>query len=105
ARKVLIKMAIILTVDDNDALRYSLGRTLRSEGYEVIEARSGAEAILMASQSPDLITLDLNLPDFDGFEVCRRLRANPQTSHIPILHISATYVESQDRVRGLESGA
>jgi signal transduction histidine kinase len=97
--------ATILTVDDNDALRYSLTRTLRGEGYKVIEARNGAEALVMADQSPDLITLDLNLPDFGGFEVCRRLRANPQTAHIPILHISATFVEPQHRVRGLEGGA
>jgi len=97
--------ATILTVDDNDALRYSLTRTLRGEGYKVLEARTGAEALALADQSPDLITLDLNLPDFDGFEVCRRLRANPQTAHIPILHISATFVEPQHRVRGLEGGA
>lgn len=97
--------ATILTVDDNDALRYSLTRTLRGEGYKVLEARTGAEALALADQSPDLITLDLNLPDFDGFEVCRRLRANPQTAHIPILHISATFVEPQHRVRGLDGGA
>jgi signal transduction histidine kinase len=97
--------ATILTVDDNDALRYSLTRTLRGEGYNVLEARTGAEALQMANQSPDLITLDLNLPDVDGFEVCRRLRANPQTAHIPILHISATFVEPQHRVRGLDGGA
>ncbi len=95
----------ILTVDDNDALRYSLTRTLRNEGYKVIEARNGAEALLMAGQFPDLITLDLNLPDFDGFEVCRRIKANPETAHIPILHISATFAEPQHRVRGLEGGA
>jgi CheY-like chemotaxis protein len=89
--------ATILTVDDNDALRYSLTRTLRGEGYKVLEARTGAEALALADQFPDLITLDLNLPDFDGFEVCRRLRANPQTAHIPILHISATFVEPQHR--------
>ncbi|MGH9503027.1 MAG: ATP-binding response regulator [Terriglobales bacterium] len=98
-------MPTILTVDDNDALRYSLTRTLRGEGYTVIEARSGAEALRLATQSPDLITLDLNLPDVDGFEVCRLLRANPQTAHIPILHISATFIEPKHRVRGLEGGA
>ncbi len=95
----------ILTVDDNDALRYTLTRALRGGGYKVIEARNGAEALKMADQSPDLITLDLNLPDFDGYEVCRRLRANPQTAHIPILHISATFVDPEHRVRGLEGGA
>ncbi len=95
----------ILAVDDNDALRYTLTRALRSGGYTVIEARSGGEALKLALQSPDLITLDLNLPDVDGFEVCRRLKTNPQTAHIPILHISATFVDPQHRVRGLEGGA
>jgi signal transduction histidine kinase len=97
--------ATILTVDDNDALRYTLTRTLRKGGYTVIEARTGTEALKLADQTPDLITLDLNLPDVDGFEVCRRLKANALTAHIPILHISATYVDPEHRVRGLEGGA
>lgn len=97
--------ATILTVDDNDALRYTLTRALRGGGYKVIEARTGAEALQLADKAPDLITLDLNLPDVDGFEVCRRLKANPLTAHIPILHISATFVDPEHRVRGLEGGA
>lgn len=97
--------ATTLTVDDNDALRYTLTRALRSGGYTIIEARSGTEALQLAGQTPDLITLDLNLPDFDGFEVCRRLKSNPQTAHIPILHISATFVDPEHRIRGLEGGA
>jgi signal transduction histidine kinase len=95
----------ILAVDDNDALRYTVARALRGGGYTVLEARTGSEALLLAAQSPDLITLDLNLPDVDGFEVCRRLKADPLTAHIPILHISATYVDPEHRVRGLEGGA
>jgi signal transduction histidine kinase len=93
----------ILAVDDNDALRYSLSRTLQGGGYRVIEARTGAEALELADQSPDLITLDVRLPDVDGFEVCRRLKANPRTAHIPVLHISATFTDKEYRVRGLEA--
>jgi signal transduction histidine kinase len=93
----------ILAVDDNDALRYSLSRTLQGGGYKVIEARTGAEALELADQSPDLITLDVRLPDVDGFEVCRRLKANPRTAHIPVLHISATFTDKEYRVRGLET--
>lgn len=97
--------ATILTVDDNDALRYTLTRALKSGGYTVIEARTGSEALNLADKSPDLITLDLNLPDIDGFEICRRLKANPNTAHIPVLHISATFVDPEHRIRGLEGGA
>lgn len=92
----------ILTVDDNDALRYSLSRTLQAGGYKVIEARNGEEALRLAEQSPDLITLDVRLPDIDGFEVCRRLKTDSNTSHIPVLHISATFTDQKYRIRGLE---
>ena len=93
----------ILAVDDNDAIRYSLSRALRGGGYRVIEARNGTETLALAHEDPDLITLDVHLPDMDGFEVCRRLKANPQTAHIPVLHISATVTDTENRVRGLEA--
>jgi signal transduction histidine kinase len=99
------KNITILTVDDNDALRYSLTRTLKEDGYKVLEARNGAEALRLADDGPDLITLDIHLPDTDGFEICKRLKGNPHTAHIPVLHISATFVEPEYRVRGLETGA
>src|SRR5215475_13121485 len=79
----------ILTVDDNDAIRYAFGRYLRNGGYNVMEARNGTEALALAVQNPALITLDVHLPDIDGFEVCRRLKADPETREIPVLHISA----------------
>jgi len=99
------KDTTILTVDDNDALRYSLSRTLKEGGYQVMEAATGADALRLADEGPDLITLDVRLPDMDGFEICRRLKANPRTAHIPVLHISATFVDTEYRVRGLETGA
>jgi signal transduction histidine kinase len=92
----------ILAVDDNDALRYSLSRSLKEGGYNVIEARNGAEALRMADNGPDLITLDVHLPDMNGFEICRLLKGNAKTAHIPVLHISATFVDTEYRVRGLE---
>ena len=95
----------ILTVDDNEALRYSLVRSLRDAGYQVVEAKTGAEALARAAELPDLITLDVNLPDMNGFQVCRKLKADPTTTHIPILHVSSTFVDPQSRVRGLEGGA
>jgi signal transduction histidine kinase len=97
------KNITILAVDDNDAIRYSLSRALQGGGYRVIEARNGTETLRLADDSPDLITLDVHLPDMDGFEVCRRLKANPRTAHIPVLHISATVTDTENRVRGLEA--
>lgn len=96
----------ILTVDDNEALRYSLVRSLRDAGYQVMEAKTGAEALARAAELlPDLITLDINLPDISGFQVCRKLKGDPATTHIPILHVSSTFVDPQSRVQGLEGGA
>ena len=71
----------ILAVDDNPAALYATSRVLRSAGYEVIEATTGAGA-LSAAAGADLIVLDVNLPDVDGFEVCRRLREDPKTAQI-----------------------
>jgi hypothetical protein len=94
----------ILTVDDNAAALYATGRVLRGAGYEVITATTGNGA-LAAAPDADLVVLDVNLPDLDGFEVCRRLRAHPETARLPVLHLSATFTHSDDRVVGLEAGA
>jgi len=96
---------MVLTVDDNDAIRYAVGRHLREGGFDVIEAKTGIEALRLARNEPVLITLDINLPDIDGFEVCRRLKDDPATRDIPVLHISASFVAAKDRARGLEGGA
>jgi len=95
----------VLTVDDKDALRYSVARCLKEGGYKVREARTGSEALALARENPALITLDINLPDISGFEVCRRLKQSPETAHIPVLHISASFVRAEHRIRGLEGGA
>ena len=104
--KLLVKTeGTILVVDDNDALRYSLVRSLREAGYRVIEAKTGTEALELAGASPDLITLDINLPDIDGFQVCRKLKSAKETSHIPVLHVSSTFTDPEARVFGLQEGA
>lgn len=94
----------ILVVDDNPAALYASSRVLRSAGYEVVEATTGAAA-LEAAPLADLVVLDINLPDIDGFEVCRRLRANAQTASLPVLHLSATFTNSKDFELGFEAGA
>lgn len=95
----------ILVVDDHDALRYSLTRLLGEAGYQVVEAKTGKEALALVQQLPDLVTLDINMPDMTGFEVCRQIKNTPATAHIPILHVSASFVDADSKVRGLEGGA
>jgi PAS domain S-box-containing protein len=94
----------ILVVDDNPAALYATSRVLRSAGYEVLEAATGA-AGLKAAPRADLVVLDVNLPDMDGFEVCRRIRANHETAQLPVLHLSATFTQSADFTLGFEAGA
>src|SRR4051794_21601632 len=98
-------LGIILIVDDDEAKRHSIAKILRRAGYETREVHSGAEALRGASEKPDLIVLDVKLPDMSGFEVCRRIKEDPATATIPVLHISTTFVDIEDRVHGLEGGA
>ncbi len=96
---------IILLADDNEQNRYACSKYLRKAGYEIWEASTGAEALALALKNPSLIILDIRLPDMSGFDVCAKIKSDPETSSIPILHTSAAFVQSGDRVRGLESGA
>ena len=95
----------ILVVDDKEGTRYTVTRLLQRERYVVREAATGEEALRLAATRPDLIILDIKLPDLNGFEVCRRLRADPATAAIPVLHLSATFADSDSRSQGLEGGA
>ncbi|HEX8912011.1 MAG TPA: ATP-binding protein, partial [Humisphaera sp.] len=98
--------ATVLVVDDNPATLYATGRVLRAAGFTVLEAASGSEACAVAERAgPHVVILDVHLPDIDGFEVCRRLRANDRTSRTPVIHLSATFVKDVDKVQGLEAGA
>jgi PAS domain S-box-containing protein len=94
----------ILVVDDNPATLYATTRIVRAAGFEVLQAESGNEALSLAPRV-DLVVLDVNLPDIDGFQVCRQLRARPETARTPVLHLSATFVKDVDKVTGLEAGA
>ena len=103
---MVAKPSAILVVDDNEPTRYSTARVLRREGFLVLEAGTGQEALQLASEQVlDLIVLDVNLPDIDGFEVCRRLRASGRHSRTPVIHLSATFVNDVDKVQGLDAGA
>ena len=97
--------ATILNVNDRDQNRYVVSKMLRNAGYQVIEAPSGLEALERArTDRPDLIVLDIKLPDIDGMEVCRRLKADPATATTLVLHTSATYASIDVKVRGLDVG-
>lgn len=98
--------ASILVVDDSDASRYLLSSWLRRGGYRVTEAATGAEALsVVAGKRPDLMLLDVNLPDMSGLDVCARVKADPSTAVVPVIHVSATAVEPEDEARGLTGGA
>jgi PAS domain S-box-containing protein len=96
---------VILVVDDNDGNRYTLGRYLKRHGFTVWEAASGRDALEQVKGKPALITLDVQLPDITGFDLCQKLKANPATASIPILQTSATFIDRSDKIQGLQGGA
>lgn len=96
----------ILNLDDNDAGRYAKSRVLRRAGFEVYEAATGEKALRIVTElKPQVALLDVRLPDINGIEVCRRIKSNPATASIIVVQISATFLDSSDRVKGLEGGA
>ncbi len=96
----------ILVVEDQDSIRRMIEALVQGRGYKVTAVASGAKAIDVASTDPpDLVLLDLMMPgQYDGFEVCRRLRADPQTQKIPIVVITAMDDDGSRR-RATEAGA
>ncbi len=76
----------ILAVDDSETHRHAIARWLEKEGFQTLQAGTGADALLLArSHRPDVILLDVHLPDVSGFEVCRTLKSDPVTGDIPIV--------------------
>lgn len=97
-------MAKILYIEDNPHNMRLVRKMLRIGGYEVIEASDGESGVSTAiEEHPDLILLDINLPDIDGIEVCARLRDHSETNYIPIIALTANAMHG-DRERFLESG-
>jgi DNA-binding response OmpR family regulator len=96
---------IILVVDDEEDIRYLLQISLEQEGFRVVTASSGREALhFIADNRPDLVVLDVMMPEIDGFEVLRRLKENEATCHIPVVMLTAKDSTSAV-VSGLEIGA
>jgi two-component sensor histidine kinase len=96
----------ILNVNDNEAARYATTRILHRAGFKVLEASTGSEALQIAREDlPPLVILDINLPDLNGVEVCRRIKTDPATSSTMVLQMSATNIAVIDRVNSLAAGA
>ena len=95
-------MAMILLVEDDAGIRAALSLALEDEGYDMLQAPNGRTGLAMvASEHPDLVLLDLRLPDISGFEVCREIRTR---SNLPIIMVTAQ-TDTHDLVAGLEAGA
>ena len=97
-------MKRILVVEDDESNQFLLTRFLRREGYQVIHAGDGLSGVKKAeSESPDLILMDLNLPELDGWEATRRIKASPETSEIPVIAITA-HALREDVNNALQAG-
>jgi PAS domain S-box-containing protein len=99
------KTSWILLVDDTEQNRYVLSRILARAGLEVEQCTTGKEALGRVKSCPDLVILDVKLPDISGYEVCRRIKADPATRSVPVLQISASFVSNESKVQALEGGA
>jgi len=98
--------AVLLNVDDNDPARYARGRILSSAGFSVHEAGTGRDALaLVEKHRPDLVLLDVHLPDIHGIEVCRRMKENAGNSPVMILQISASAISPSHAKAALDAGA
>lgn len=96
----------LLAIDDDPMMQQILTATLQAEGFELLlssDGRSGLAAA--AAQKPDLVVLDVNLPDMTGMEVCRALKSGPATKHIPVIMLTGEAREVGNRVEGLDLGA
>ena len=94
----------LLVVDDDPGLLLAVSDTLRSEGYDVVTARRGADALVRVAESlPDLIISDIRMPGMDGYQLVRNLRSNARTRLVPIIFLTAKD-ETADRVQGFRTG-
>ena len=97
---------VILLVDDNRTHLYALGKHLTESGFKVLHAGTGASALELAVEElPDVILLDINLPDTLGYDICRQLKANERTKSIPVVFHSATHDTAFARSQAEDVGA
>lgn len=95
----------ILAVDDEPHILKLVSFSLKARGFEVIEATDGLSAIEVAErEQPDLVLMDVMMPALDGYEACRRIKANPKTAHIPVVMLTAKTQVAEQKT-GLDAGA
>lgn len=99
------KKSRILLVDDTEQNRYVLSRILARADLQVEQCTTGKDALERVKSNPDLVILDVKLPDISGYEVCRRIKSDPATRSVPVLQISASFVSNESKVQALEGGA
>jgi len=100
----MVNKSLILTVDDKPQNLQFLGKLLSNNGYEVAMAQSGAQALkFVRTEFPDLILLDIMMPEMDGYAACEELKAGRPTRHIPVIFLTAKS-DAQDIVKGFEAG-
>src|SRR5262245_33755990 len=91
----------VLNVDDNEAMLFARSKILRAEGFSVLEAQTGRDALeLIEAHQPRVVLLDVHLPDISGLEVCRRVKADNRFAHIKVVQTSATFSSPKDQVTG-----
>ena len=94
----------ILIVEDHPDIRRLLTLSLRRQGYEILETNTGSSAVtLVTTEKPDLVLLDLSLPDLSGLEIARTIKQNPETTQIPLVALSG-YSEREIESKALEAG-
>ena len=102
----MTEQAIIINVDDNEPARYAKKRILSRAGFMVHDAANGGEALsLLTQHNPDLVLLDVNLPDLNGIEVCRRIKSSPEGASVIVLQISASSITAPHATAALDNGA
>ena len=100
----MVEGKIILLVDDDTTLREMYNERLKIEGFEIVQATDGAEALQKMSEiKPDIILLDVMMPKFNGFEVLQQLKENPESKDIPVI-ILTVLTQDKDRLQGIQLG-
>lgn len=104
-RKTQTTPLTLLNVDDNEPMLFARSKIFREEGFNVVEAQTGREALELARRHrPHVIVLDVHLPDISGVEICRQIKNDPITSTIKVVQVSATMKTPKDQLWGLEEG-